>query len=160
MVWGSGHFVGAGFIGKRLCPCPTFVGPEVPLVNGIADAFRMRGWPIVAPSQQAAQLEGSKIFAKEFLHRHGIPTAQMYGVYDTAQAAVSALSGLNPPVVITADGLCAGKGAFVAQDASSAEDFIRRAMDQNELGTDGKRLLLEETLEGEELSSIVLTDAK
>ena len=147
-------------LAERLSPDLTVVGPEVPLVNGIADAFRMRGWPIVAPSQQAAQLEGSKIFAKEFLHRHGIPTAQMYGVYDTAQAAASALSTLNRPVVIKADGLCAGKGVFVAQDAASAEDFVRRVMDQNELGPGGKRLLLEETLEGEELSFIIVTDGK
>jgi phosphoribosylamine--glycine ligase len=147
-------------LAQRLSPDLTLVGPELPLVNGIGDAFRSRGWPIVAPSQQAAQLEGSKIFAKEFLHRQGIPTAQMYGAYDTAQAAVSALSGLNWPVVIKADGLCAGKGVFVAQDAASAEDFIRRVMDQNELGPGGKRLLLEETLEGEELSFIIVTDGR
>jgi phosphoribosylamine---glycine ligase len=147
-------------LAERLSPDLTIVGPELPLVNGIGDAFRTRGWPIVAPSQQAAQLEGSKIFAKEFLHRHGIPTAQMYGAYDTAEAAVSALSGLNFPVVIKADGLCAGKGVFVAQDAASAEDFIRRVMDQNELGPGGKRLLLEETLEGEELSFIIVTDGQ
>jgi phosphoribosylamine--glycine ligase len=147
-------------LAERLSPDLTLVGPELPLVNGIGDAFRSRGWPIVAPSQQAAQLEGSKIFAKEFLQRQGIPTAQMYGAYDTARAAVSALSGLNGPVVIKADGLCAGKGVFVAQDAASAEDFIRRVMDQNELGRGGKRLLLEETLEGEELSFIIVTDGQ
>jgi phosphoribosylamine--glycine ligase len=146
-------------LAERLSPDLTLVGPELPLVNGIGDAFRSRGWPIVAPSQQAAQLEGSKIFAKQFLHRQGIPTAQMYGAYDTAQAAVSALSSVNP-VVIKADGLCAGKGVFVAQDAASAEDFIRRVMDQNELGPGGKRLLLEETLEGEELSFIIVTDGQ
>jgi phosphoribosylamine--glycine ligase len=147
-------------LAERLSPDLTLVGPELPLVNAIGDAFRSRGWPIVAPSQQAAQLEDSKIFAKQFLQRQGIPTAQMYGVYDTAQVAVSALSGLNWPVVIKADGLCAGKGVFVAQDAASAEDFIRRVMDQNELGPGGKRLLLEETLEGEELSFIIVTDGQ
>jgi phosphoribosylamine--glycine ligase len=84
----------------------------------------------------------------------------MYGVYDTAQSAVSGLSGLNWPLVIKADGLCAGKGVFVAQDAASAEDFIRRLLDQNELGPGGKRVLLEETLEGEELSFIVVTDGR
>src|SRR5260370_5071937 len=147
-------------LAEHLSPDLTIVGPELPLVNGLGDAFRTRGWPIVAPSQQAAQLEGSKIFAKEFLHRHGIPTAQMYGVYDTADAAASALSRLNRPVVIKADGLCAGKGVLVAQDAASAEDFVRRVMDQNELGPGGKRLLLEETLEGEELSFIIVTDGQ
>jgi phosphoribosylamine--glycine ligase len=147
-------------LAERISPDLTIVGPELPLVNGIGDAFRSRGWPVVAPSQQAAQLEGSKIFAKEFLRRHNIPTAQMYGVYDTAQSAVSGLSGLNWPLVIKADGLCAGKGVFVAQDAASAEDFIRRLLDQNELGPGGKRVLLEETLEGEELSFIVVTDGR
>jgi len=145
---------------ERLSPELTIVGPELPLVNGVGDAFRRRGWPIVAPSQQAAQLEGSKVFAKEFLRRQRIPTAQMYGVFDTSREAIAALSGVNWPVVIKADGLCAGKGVFVAQDAASAEDFIHRAMDTNELGAGGKRLLLEEGLEGEELSFIVLTDGQ
>ena len=147
-------------LGERLRPDLTVVGPEQPLVNGIGDAFSSRGWPIVAPSQQASQLEGSKIFAKQFLRRQLIPTAEMYGVFDTAQSAVNALSGLDWPVVIKADGLCAGKGVFVAQDAASAEDFIRRLMDKDELGTGGKRLLMEETLEGEELSFIVVTDGQ
>jgi len=147
-------------LAERISPDLTIVGPELPLVDGIGDAFRSRGWPVVAPSQQAAQLEGSKIFAKEFLRRQNIPTAQMYGVYDTAQSAVSGLSGLNWPLVIKADGLCAGKGVFVAQDPASAEDFIRRLLDQNELGPGGKRVLLEETLEGEELSFIVVTDGQ
>jgi phosphoribosylamine---glycine ligase len=145
---------------ERLGPDLTVVGPELPLVNGVGDAFRDRGWPIVAPSRQAAQLEGSKIFAKQFLRRYGIPTAEMYGEFDTAQSAVNALSGLDWPVVIKADGLCAGKGVFVAQDAPSAEDFIRRAMDKNEFGAGGKRLLLEEALEGEELSFIIVTDGQ
>ena len=147
-------------LAERLSPELTIVGPELPLVNGVGDAFRRRGWPIVAPSQQAAQLEGSKVFAKEFLRRQRIPTAQMYGVFDTSREAIAALSGVNWPVVIKADGLCAGKGVFVAQDAASAEDFIHRAMDTNELGAGGKRLLLEEGLEGEELSFIVLTDGQ
>lgn len=147
-------------IAERLGPDLTIVGPELPLVNGIGDAFRDRGWPIVAPSREAAQLEGSKIFAKEFLRRHGIPTAEMYGEFDSAEGAVSALSGLDWPVVIKADGLCAGKGVFVAQDAPSAEDFIRQAMDKNEFGAGGRRLLLEEALEGEELSFIIVTDGQ
>ncbi len=147
-------------LAERLSPDLTIVGPELPLVNGIGDAFRTRGWPIVAPSQQAAQLEGSKIFAKRFLCRQGIPTAQMYGEFDSSQDAVAALSSVDWPVVIKADGLCAGKGVFVAQDATSAEDFIRRVMEKNELGAGGKRLLLEETLAGEELSFILVTDGQ
>jgi phosphoribosylamine---glycine ligase len=147
-------------LAERLSPDLTIVGPELPLVNGIGDAFRSGGWRIVAPSQQAAQLEGSKVFTKEFLRRHGIPTAQMYGVFDTSREAIAALSKVDWPVVIKADGLCAGKGVFVAQDAASASDFIHRALDANELGAGGKRLLLEEALEGEELSFIVLTDGQ
>jgi len=150
----------AGFValGERLSPDLTIVGPELPLVNGIGDAFRTRGWPIVAPSRQAAQLEGSKIFAKQFSRRHGIPTAETYGEFDTSKDAIAELSSVGWPVVIKADGLCAGKGVFVAQDAPAAENFIRRAMDDDELGAGGKRLLLEETLEGEELSFIMVTD--
>jgi len=147
-------------LAERLSPDLTIVGPELPLVNGIGDAFRSRDWRIVAPSQQASQLEGSKIFAKQFLRRQGIPTAHMYGVFDASQEAIGALSGVDWPVVIKADGLCAGKGVFVAQDAASAEDFIRRLMDKNELGAGGNRLLLEETLEGEELSFIIVTDGQ
>ena len=147
-------------LAQRLSPDLTIVGPELPLVNGVGDAFRTRGWAIVAPSQQAAQLEGSKVFAKEFLRRQGIPAARTYGAFDTSRDALAAFSGSNWPVVIKADGLCAGKGVFVAQDVSSAEDFVRRAMDRSELGAGGKRLLLEEALEGEELSFIVVTDGQ
>src|SRR6202008_546660 len=114
-------------IAERLRPDLTIVGPELPLVNGIGDAFRGRRWTIVAPSRQAAQLEGSKIFAKQFLLRQGIPTAKQYGTFDTSEAAVKAFSGLDWPVVIKADGLCAGKGVLVAEDEATAENFIRRA---------------------------------
>jgi phosphoribosylamine--glycine ligase len=147
-------------IAERIGPDLTIVGPELPLVNGIGDAFRTRGWAIVAPSQEASQLEGSKIFAKQFLQRHGIPTAKQYGAFDTAASALNALSELPWPTVIKADGLCAGKGVFVAQDAPSAGDFIRRVMDKNDLGAGGKRVLFEEALEGEELSFIVVTDGQ
>jgi phosphoribosylamine--glycine ligase len=136
------------------------VGPELPLVNGIGDAFRKRGWPIVAPSQQAAQLEASKIFAKNFLRRNAIPTAQTIGEFDSAHDAIAALQSVEWPIVIKADGLCAGKGVFVAPDAPSAEDFIRRLVEQDELGEGGRTLLLEEALVGEELSFIVLTDGQ
>ena len=147
-------------LAERLSPDLTVVGPELPLVNGVGDAFRARSWPIVAPSRHAAQLEGSKIFAKAFLRRHSIPTAKTYGVFNSSREAVAALSGLTWPVVIKADGLCAGKGVFVAPDALSAEDFICRAIDASEFGDGGKRVLLEEALEGEELSFIVVTDGQ
>jgi phosphoribosylamine--glycine ligase len=144
----------------RLGPDLTLVGPELPLVNGLGDAFRERRWPIVGPSQNAAQLEASKIFSKEFLQRHGIPTADLYGSYDSPGAAYGALCAVDWPVVIKADGLCAGKGVFLAPDPDAATDFIERVMEKNELGSGGKRVLLEETMEGEELSFILLTDGQ
>jgi len=147
-------------LGERLGPDLTVVGPELPLVNGIGDAFRRRGWPIVAPSEQAARLEGSKIFAKEFLLRHEIPTAGMIGTFESASKACDALRAATWPLVIKADGLCAGKGVFLAPDAASAKDFIERALDKNELGPGGQRILLEETLEGDELSFILVTDGE
>jgi phosphoribosylamine---glycine ligase len=114
----------------------------------------------VGPSRQAARLEGSKIFAKEFLQRHAIPTAGTYGTFDSSKDGYAGLRNLNFPVVIKADGLCAGKGVFLAPDFDAAHDFIERVMEKNELGAGGKRVLLEETLEGEELSFILLTDGK
>jgi phosphoribosylamine--glycine ligase len=143
-----------------LKPDLTVVGPELPLVNGIGDAFATRDWPIVAPARQAAQLEGSKIFAKQFLQRHNIATAKAYGSYDSAQDALAALKRIDWPVVIKADGLCAGKGVFLASDLPAARDFIERAMLRNEFGAGGHRILLEETLQGEELSFIILTDGE
>src|ERR1700730_14808933 len=101
-------------LADRLKPDLTVVGPELPLVNGIGDAFTERNWPIIAPSRQAAQLEGSKIFAKQFLERHNIATAKMYGAYDSCQEALAAMDNVSWPLVIKADGLCAGKGVFVA----------------------------------------------
>ena len=155
-----GDVPGLVALAQRLGPDLTVVGPEAPLVHGIGDVFRERGWPIVAPSQQAAKLEGSKIVSKQCLRRHGIPTAQTYGEFDNPKEAVASLASVEWPVVIKADGLCAGKGVFVAQDAAGAEDFIRRLMDGNELGAGGSCLLLEEALQGEELSFIVVTDGQ
>jgi len=147
-------------LAEKISPDLTVVGPELPLVNGLTDAFRQREYAVVGPSQQAAQLEGSKIFAKEFLQRHNIPTAAMYGSYDSPGAAYSALCAVDWPVVIKADGLCAGKGVFLADDPDAATGFIERVMERNELGAGGKRILLEETLEGDELSFILLTDGE
>src|SRR5258707_405440 len=145
---------------EKIQPDLTIVGPELPLVNGLTDAFRERNWSVVGPSQQAAQLEGSKVFAKEFLARHHIPTAKMYGAYDSSADVYKALNSVTYPVVIKADGLCAGKGVFLAPDLAAAKDFVERVMEKNELGPGGRRVLLEETLEGEELSFIILTDGK
>jgi phosphoribosylamine--glycine ligase len=147
-------------VAKKLQPEVTIVGPELPLVNGLTDAFRQRNWAIVGPSQNAAQLEGSKIFSKEFLRRHHIPTAEMYGAHSSPADAYGALNAMKWPVVIKADGLCAGKGVFLAPNADAAKDFIERVMEKNELGAGGDRILFEETLEGEELSFIILTDGE
>src|SRR5260370_2666326 len=151
---------GLAALAERLGPELTVFGPELPLVNGIGDGFRARHWPIVAPSQQAAQLEGSKIFAKEFLRRHGIPSASRIGTYDSASKACDALRAAAWPLVIKADGLCAGKGVFLAPDAASAKDFIERVLEKGELGPGGRRILLEETLDGQELSFILITDGE
>jgi phosphoribosylamine--glycine ligase len=151
-----------GLVGlaEKIKPDLTVVGPELPLVNGLVDAFSERRWAVVGPNKNAAQLEGSKIFAKEFLQRHSIPTADLYGAHDSAGGAYGALCAVDWPVVIKADGLCAGKGVFVAPDPDAATDFIERVMEKNELGDGGKRVMLEEALEGEELSFILLTDGE
>ena len=147
-------------LAEALHPDLTVVGPELPLVNGLVDAFAQRNWRVVGPSRQAAQLEGSKIFTKQFLQRHNIPTAEMYGAYDSPGDAYGALCAVDWPVVIKADGLCAGKGVFVAPNPDAATDFIERVMEKNELGAGGKLVMLEEALDGEELSFILLTDGE
>jgi len=151
---------GLAKLAERLGADLTVVGPELPLVNGVVDEFAKKKLAIVGPDKIAAQLEGSKIFAKEFLQRHGIPTAAMYGAFDSPGDAYAALCAVDWPVVLKADGLCAGKGVFLAIEPDLATDFIERVMEKNELGEGGKRVMLEETLEGDELSFILLTDGE
>jgi phosphoribosylamine--glycine ligase len=160
MAVDAGDVEGLIALEEKFAPDLTIVGPELPLVNGISDAFARRKWPIVGPLRRAAQLEGSKIFSKEFLLRHNIPTAKMYGAYDSAQDAYSALKDVDWPLVIKADGLCAGKGVVLAPDVETAKQFLESAMEKNELGPGGHHVLLEETLQGEELSFIILTDGE
>src|SRR5712691_13116955 len=138
----------------------TVVGPELPLVLGVADEFSRRGLRIAGPSKQAGELEGSKVYAKQFSERHGIPTAAVYGVLDSPGGAYSALCAVDWPVAIKADGLCAGKGVLVTASPDEATAFIERLMEKREFGEAGCRVLLEEALEGEELSYIVLTDGQ
>jgi phosphoribosylamine--glycine ligase len=147
-------------MGTRLRPDLTLVGPELPLVSGIGDEFAARGLKLVGPSKQAAQLEGSKAFAKEFLRRSGIPTAPLYGIFDSAGDAYSALCAVDWPCVIKADGLAAGKGVLVAATPDEATAFIDRLMVAREFGAAGDRVLVEEALAGQELSYIVLTDGE
>jgi phosphoribosylamine--glycine ligase len=156
----AGNVAGLVALAEKIKPELTVVGPELPLVNGLVDAFSERRWAVVGPDKKAAQLEGSKIFAKEFLQRHNIPTAELYGAHDSAGGAYGALCAVDWPVVIKADGLCAGKGVFVAPNPDAATEFIERVMEKNELGEGGKRVMLEEALEGEELSFILLTDGE
>jgi len=138
----------------------TVVGPEQPLVDGIADEFESRNMRIIGPSRKCAQLEGSKIFAKEFLERHNIPTAQVYGIFTSGTDAAKRLENLNYPVVLKADGLCGGKGVAVSKSYSEAVDFVDRLLRKREFGSAGGRLLIEEALEGRELSFIVLSDGQ
>jgi phosphoribosylamine---glycine ligase len=154
----AGDAQGLVAIAEKLRPDLTVIGPELPLVNGVSDALRARNLAVVGPSQIAAQLEGSKIFAKTFLLRHSIPTANMYGEFSRADEACAALAQLPYPLVVKADGLCAGKGVLVAQSAAEAKDFITRAMLIEEFGAGGKRVMIEEALEGDELSFIIVTD--
>jgi phosphoribosylamine---glycine ligase len=138
----------------------TVVGPELPLALGVANEFSRRGLAILGPAREAAQLEGSKIFAKQFMARHGIPTAAIYGICDSESEALKAIEKAALPVVIKADGLCAGKGVLVASSRDEAVQFVSRAMDQHEFGAAGQRLLIEEGLRGKELSYIILTDGE
>jgi phosphoribosylamine--glycine ligase len=156
----AGDVGGLVALAERLKPDLTVVGPEAPLVAGIRNKFECRRMRLVGPSQRDARLEGSKIYAKEFMTRYGIPTPTLYGDFESPQEAIRALDAVDWPVVIKADGLCAGKGVLVAETRAEAEAFIRRLMQKHELGAGGTRILLEHALKGEELSFIVLTDGK
>jgi phosphoribosylamine--glycine ligase len=135
----------------------TVVGPEAPLVAGVADEFAARGLPLLGPTKAAAQLEGSKIFAKQFMKRHGIPTAD-FVVCETAGEVEANIGGFGFPVVLKADGLAAGKGVVVAPDRDAALETARQMLSGQLVGDAGRRLLLERFLPGEEVSFIVLTD--
>lgn len=137
----------------------TVVGPEAPLVAGVADEFEQAGLALVGPNQAAARLEGSKIFAKRFMERCGIPTAR-FTVAEDFETGIQALRSLELPVVIKADGLAAGKGVVVAQRLDEAEKVLDDFMRQHTLGSAGERVVIEECLSGEEVSFIVLTDGK
>lgn len=150
----------AADLAARLGADLTIVGPEQPLVLGIADEFSKRGLALLGPSKRAAQLEGSKVFAKQFMERHGMPTAPPYGIFDSEVDALMALRSVDWPLVIKADGLCAGKGVLVTSSHDEAAEFLARLMKSSEFGDAGKQVLLEEGLAGEELSYIILTDGK
>jgi len=137
----------------------TVVGPEVPLVLGVVDRFREAGLRIFGPTAAAAQLEGSKAFAKDFLARHGIPTAY-YAVHTEVDAALAYLHEKGAPIVIKADGLAAGKGVIVAMTMEEAEAAVHDMLSGNAFGDAGARVVIEEFLEGEEASFISMVDGR
>lgn len=137
----------------------TIVGPEAPLVIGVVDAFRAQGLKIFGPTQGAAQLEGSKAFTKDFLARHNIPTAE-YQNFTEVEPALAYLREKGAPIVIKADGLAAGKGVIVAMTLEEAEAAVNDMLAGNAFGDAGHRIVIEEFLDGEEASFIVMVDGE
>ncbi|MBK5964617.1 phosphoribosylamine--glycine ligase [Thiocystis minor] len=135
----------------------TIVGPEAPLVAGIVDAFEAAGLPCFGPSREAARLEGSKTFAKDFLARHAIPTAA-YGAFTELEPALAYLRQVGAPIVVKADGLAAGKGVIIAADLATAESAVRDMLDAGRFGQAGAQVVIEEFLTGEEASFIAMVD--
>jgi len=155
-----GDVSAAASLAEKLSVDLTICGPELPLVRGIADEFAKRGLALLGPTKEAARLEGSKVFAKKFMERHGVPTASTYGIYDSPIDAYTSLCSVDWPLVVKADGLCAGKGVLVTSSPDEASEFIDRLMERREFGDAGRQVLLEEGLAGRELSYIILSDGK
>ena len=137
----------------------TVVGPELPLTLGIVDEFQKRGLPIFGPSRLAAELEGSKVFSKEFMRKYNIPTAEAIAC-GSVDEAHDALKKTKYPSVIKVDGLAAGKGVVIVQSKKEADDYLRLVFEEKKFGTAASRILIEEFLSGEEVSFMVITDGK
>ncbi|SDM01786.1 phosphoribosylamine--glycine ligase [Franzmannia pantelleriensis] len=137
----------------------TIVGPEAPLVAGVVDRFQAAGLTIFGPTRAAAQLEGSKSFTKDFLARHAIPSAD-YATFTEIEPALAYLADKGAPIVIKADGLASGKGVIVAMNEAEAEAAIRDMLEANAFGDAGARVVIEEFLDGEEASFIVMVDGR
>ncbi len=137
----------------------TIVGPEAPLVAGLVDRFSAAGLKCFGPSQAAAQLEGSKAFCKDFLARHNIPTAE-YRTFEQAEPAIEYIRSTGAPIVVKADGLAAGKGVIVAQTTEEAEQAVHEMLLAERFGEAGRRVVIEEFLQGEEASFIVMVDGE
>ncbi len=137
----------------------TVVGPEDPLTRGIVDLFESKGLRIFGPTKRASEIEGSKAFAKEMMKRYGIPTAS-YEIFEDSEKAVSYIQEKGPPIVVKADGLAAGKGVIICRTMEEAIGAIDRIMVKRIFGEAGRRVVIEEFLEGEEASYIALTDGK
>ena len=137
----------------------TVVGPEAPLVAGLADVFKRRGLPVFGPSKAASQLEGSKAFSKELMAKYNIPTA-FFKICEDIEAAKAYVEEKGAPIVVKADGLAAGKGVVVAMTKQDALDAIDEMMGDHKFGAAGARVVLEEYMEGEEASLLAFTDGK
>jgi phosphoribosylamine--glycine ligase len=137
----------------------TIVGPEAPLVAGIVDVFEARGLKIFGPSAKAAQLEGSKIFMKNFLSRHNVPTAK-YIETDSLEEAYKFIMSLEAPIVVKADGLCGGKGVIIAQNHNEAKKAAGEMLSGNSFGDAGTKIVVEEFLDGYELSVFAICDGE
>lgn len=137
----------------------TIVGPEAPLVLGVVDAFKAENLPCFGPTQGAAQLEGSKAFCKDFMARHGIPTAA-YKTFTEVEPAIAYIQAQGAPIVVKADGLAAGKGVVVAQTEVEAIQAVKDMLAGNSFGSAGHRVVIEEFLVGEEASFIVMADGR
>ncbi|MGO9517826.1 MAG: phosphoribosylamine--glycine ligase [Candidatus Korobacteraceae bacterium] len=146
-------------LANRLAPDVTVVGPELTLTLGVVDEFQKRGWPIFGPTRAATQLESSKIFAKEFMQRHRVPTAK-YSVCTRKDELPEALRLFHTPIVIKADGLAAGKGVVIAQTKDEAQRAAKEMLSGKMLGEAGTRVVMEECLQGDELSFLVLSDGE
>jgi len=137
----------------------TVIGPEAPLVAGLADHLEKEGYPVFGPRQRAAEIEGSKVLSKEIMQKYGIPTAK-YAIFQNPVEASEYIRQLSAPCVIKADGLAAGKGVFVAEDEKSALSAVDLIMNKKVFGTAGSRLIVEECLQGEEVSMLAFTDGE
>src|SRR5919112_5902938 len=146
--WAEAHDIGL-----------VVVGPEAPLALGLADRLAVRGIPVFGPSRAAAELEWSKAFAKDFMRRHGIPTAP-YGVFTEIEAAVNFIRTAGGPLVIKADGLAAGKGVLICATQAEAEEAVRSVLVDRAFQAAGDRIVIEHFLEGEELSVIAVVDGE
>lgn len=146
-------------VAKQVRPDLTVIGPELPLSLGVVDKFTERGWRVFGPTRAAAQLESSKSFAKEFLKRHHIPTAH-FAICDSIDEVLAALPHFHTPVVVKADGLAAGKGVVICRTKDEAAGAAAEMFGGKTLGEAGSRVVLEEFLQGDELSFLVLSDGE
>jgi phosphoribosylamine--glycine ligase len=144
---------------EKILPDLVIVGPEAPLVAGIADSLRDKGFPVFGPGASGARLEGSKAFAKRFMERHGIPTAP-FDVCENISEAERALEKRTPPFIVKANGLAAGKGVFILDSLQEAKETCFSLLEKMALGEAGRKIVIEDHLPGKELTILAVTDGK